>query len=344
MPNAPDAGTSGVDTVLDEISREATVVGRQHGRLLAGLDEAFDALTPGRGDRGARLRASVAEVEASAEIDFWVPVESQRTGGAWAKRLMRSAMGFYIRFVTAQFTRFARAVVRSLTLMADDLDQLRPPVTRLEVRPVAGAPGSAAVPWWLGVVTEAMAGRDRPVLVSGTGVDVLGLLADHGVRAYGVDVSDATGAAASGVEIRPGTLLDHVHSLGPGSLAGALVNGVVPWPGTARTQQLIESLAVAVTPGGALAVVSETPEAWTRRVSPVVVDLSPGRPLHAESWVYLFGAAGLLDTQVVRGGADPGASIRAQPPSGVDGEVWGSLLAPVFPGPDEYVVLARLPH
>ena len=49
---------------------------------------------------------------------------------------------------------------------------------------------------------------------------------------------------------------------------------------------------------------STSPESWAASTSPVVRDLAPGRPLHAETWAHLLVASGFSVSTVLAGGGD----------------------------------------
>jgi len=62
--------------------------------------------------------------------------------------------------------------------------------------------------------------------------------------------------------------------------------------------------------------VSCEPEAW-RAGAPLLADLAPGRPLHAETWVWLLGRVGFAEASVARDDGPPASyAIVARRPTG----------------------------
>ena len=77
-----------------------------------------------------------------------------------------------------------------------------------------------------------------------------------------------------------------------------VLSGSVQWVSPNRRQRLVELLATRLAVGGVLVIHSATPEHWAASASPVVTDLAPGRPLHAETWSHLFGTRGFAPAKV----------------------------------------------
>ena len=86
---------------------------------------------------------------------------------------------------------------------------------------------------------------------------------------------------------------------------------------------------------------SATPESWAAVSSPLLADLAPGRPLHAETWSHLFGLHGLRSSAVYEGGEDH----RIAPVGGANPDA-GAINAAIevvnrrLLGPGEYVLVA----
>jgi len=74
----------------------------------------------------------------------------------------------------------------------------------------------------------------------------------------------------------------------------------VQWLGTRGCEEILSLLSSRILPAGVLVVASSTPEAWGRIAGPLVADLAPGRPLHAETWAYLLerNGFGQVETEV----------------------------------------------
>jgi hypothetical protein len=297
-----------VSRALTEIEEEVRIR-RASGILPAGyqqeLDRMFEELVPREGAGGSALRRSMAVVESSAVIDPQVPVASRRPGGSFAKRVVRAAVAWYVRFFVSQLSRFAQAVARALNLVSEDLDRLRGDVSAL----TPSMPDDIVVPrpqgerWWWSLAASALSGAPGRVLHAECGTDaLLGSLRSAGVDAYGLDPSarEPESAPGSGFEVRREGLVDHLRSLPDGALGGAVLEGSVQWLGTRGCEEILSLLSSRILPAGVLVVASSTPEAWGRIAGPLVADLAPGRPLHAETWAYLLerNGFGQVETEV----------------------------------------------
>jgi hypothetical protein len=57
----------------------------------------------------------------------------------------------------------------------------------------------------------------------------------------------------------------------------------------------------ALNKGGRLVIVASDPTGWLRTHNPIETDLSPGRPLHAPTWLHLLGERGFREINVQSG-------------------------------------------
>ncbi len=358
-PSAPvGAERSGVNTgegrralgrALVEIDEE---VARQRasGAVPAGfeneLDRMFAELTPHEGVGDQALRRGVALVEHSAAIDLQTPVASRRPGGSFIKRVVRAAVGWYVRFFVSQFSRFALAVARALNLVTEDLDRLHQEVSAL--RPsipgeivVMQAPGER---WWSPLALSALSGVSGPVLHSECGAGTLiRALRVAGIDAYGLDPSatSAGSVTSSGLDVRCEMVIDHLRSLPTGALGGAVLEGSVQVLGPRGCTQLLSLLSSRILHKGVLVIASLTPEAWGRAADPLVADLAPAHPLHAETWSYLLARNGFVPIEVHRGGTDLRTQLQ-QSSTGAPraNEAFLEVLGALLSGPDEYLIIA----
>jgi hypothetical protein len=255
---------------IDEEVRRRREAGDLPPEVEQGLHDAFAAQAP-HGALGADLDDLLRDVEEQSFFDSMAPVASARFGGAAVKRALRTVLGFSMRHLTAQMGAFAHATGRALHALADRLDALEQEVGSAEG---AGALLDAARAdarigpietdeAWGAVVEEACAGAPGPVLRI-EGDDALAVLG----RVAGASLG--TVVVGSDVEHRP----------------------------RGWTLRLIAAIGRKVADGGAVVVVSRDPESWAVDQSPVVVDLAPGRPLHAETWVWLLARHGFTDVSV----------------------------------------------
>jgi len=330
---------------IDEEVARQRASGAVPGDFESELDRMFGELAPREGIRDHALRRGVSFVERSAAIDLQVPVASRRAGGSVVKRVVRAAVGWYVRFFVSQFSRFALAVARAFNLVAEDLDRLHEEVSALRPSMPSDivahqAPGER---WWSSLALSALSGVSAPVLHSECGEGMLiRALRAAGVDAYGLDPYGTSSglAASSGPHIRCEELTDHLRSLPTGALGGAVLEGSVQVLGARGCTQLMSLLSARIADTGVLLVVSLTPEAWGRVADPLVADLAPGHPLHAETWSYLLTRNGFGRIEVHRGGTD--LRTRLQESSGgaptADENLLG-VLGALLAGPDEYLVI-----
>lgn len=330
--------------VRDEIGREAARE-RGSGVLDADfeerLDRAFAALSPGEGS-DYLLRQALEVVDQRAALATQVPVASRRPGGSLFKRIIRAAVGWYVRFFVGQLTGFAIAVARALHVLADDLEHLRDETSPvLAVVPESLGGQLSRDRWWMPLALAVFSDASAPVLCGDAGdLVTLNALHDAGVGAYAVrDGATPGSAAGSGeVDVRDEGLIDHARTLVAGAIGGALLEGSVERLGPRSADELLGALESAMGEGATLMVVSFTPQAWNRRCDPLVADLAPGRPLHPETWAYLMEAHGFAEPRVHRGGTDLAAQLRVSATAPAD-RALVTVLDSLSGGPDEYAVI-----
>ena len=71
-------------------------------------------------------------------------------------------------------------------------------------------------------------------------------------------------------------------------LAAIVLSGCVDRLALGGQLELLDLAMTKLAPDGRLIVLGTDPGAWGRARSPVEADLSPGRPLHADTWVALL--------------------------------------------------------
>jgi len=302
-----------LDQVMAEIDAEVRRR-RASGDLPAGLeaelDELFLEFSPVGLQGRARLRETLALVDGSAYVDIAVPTASDKAVGSYVKRLIRKGLGWYMNFVVAQIVKFAWSVSRMFHVVVDHIEDLeaavethRSPDLPMDVVPTATA-GEA---WWSSAAVDALRGvRDRVLVADcgdGTLLDALGAA---GVDAYGVDPADLVlePALARGLDVRAEGVVDHLDVVAAEALGGIVLTGSVQWLRPNERERLLDLVGSRLAVGGTLVLHSTTPEGWAASVTPVVRDLAPGRPLHAETWAHLLGTRGFGVAAPVPGGAD----------------------------------------
>ena len=87
----------------------------------------------------------------------------------------------------------------------------------------------------------------------------------------------------------------HLDAVADGELSALILRGCVERLSRPALLELVECAARTLGAGGRLVVASRTPGAWSRARSVVEADLTPGRPLHPETWVWLLDGRGFTD-------------------------------------------------
>ncbi len=274
------------------------------------LDELFLEFSPVGLQGKARLRETLALVDGSAYIDMAVPVASEKAVGSQVKRLIRSSIAWYMGFIVHQVVKFAWATSRMFHVVVDHVEDLE---TAVEAQRAPDLPATllpaadVATGWWVEAAVSAVSGVHGRVLHADCGDGALvERLVTAGVDAYGVDSTDEVVelAADRGLDVRAEGLLDHLEVVGAEELAGVVLSGSVQWVSPNRRERLVDLLASRLAVGGSLVLHSATPEHWAASASPMVTDLAPGRPLHAETWSHLLGERGFAAATVTNGGGD----------------------------------------
>ncbi len=176
----------------------------------------------------------------------------------------------------------------------------------------------------------------------GTGT-LLDALVAAGVDAYGVDPSESAVEAplSRGLDVRAEALLAHLEVVADDALSGMVVTGSVQWLHANERDRLVRSTAARLAVGGVLVLHSATPESWMAGISPVISDLAPGRPLHAETWTRLLADQGLRVDRVTYGGTDRRLDHVA--PANPDAAAINAaidVLNQALLGPGEYLLVA----
>jgi SAM-dependent methyltransferase len=306
--------------VLAEIGEEVRRR-RTAGELLPSferqLDEAFAGLSPG-GEKGTFGR--VLEVaDRSSYVDIEVPVRSNLPAGGLVKRAVRKVLWWYVDYVVQQVNRFTAATTRVLHLVDSRVAKLERESGDADAA-VRLAPPFDPEPW-VELVASEMSSVPGPVLHTGCADGrLLAALRNRGVVAYGVDVRDdlLDQAAAAGLDVRLDHPLRHLERLEDGSLGGVVLSGFVDLLAVPDHYHLVELARAKLRPGGVVVVLGTRPEAWTGTAPVAVIDLSPGRPLHAETWSHLLAADG-FDRTEAHGAAGAGTSADGRGTFGVVG-------------------------
>ena len=161
--------------------------------------------------------------------------------------------------------------------------------------------------------------------------------------AYGVDPEQSViePAIDRGLDVRAESALAHLEVVAEEALAGIVLSGSVQWLHPNQRDRLIGLAASRLALEGVLVLHSATPEAWRRSTSPLVADLAPGHPLHADTWTHVLAAYGLSRIAVHAGGED--RRLGRLDPSNPDAATINATIDAVnqlLLGPGEYLVVA----
>jgi hypothetical protein len=251
---------------IDEEVRRRRDAGDLPAGFEQGLHDEFARRAP-RGAIEADLGDLLRDVDEQSFFDTMAPVASARPGGSTVKRTLRTALGFYMRHVTTQMGAFAHATGRVLRTLADRLEAVEQQVGAVgvpaAVRALLEEMTNDLEEQWSALIDRELNRAPGPVLhVQGDDVvDRLGRMADASLGAV---------VLGSDVEHRPqGWKLRLVSQVGRKAAGDAVV-----------------------------VVLACAPDAWPAGGSPVVADLAPGRPFHAETWLWLLAREGFTDASV----------------------------------------------
>jgi hypothetical protein len=146
---------------------------------------------------------------------------------------------------------------------------------------------------------------------------VAAALAEAGLRLRGAEPrgTRAWSAAARGVDVHVGATEELLGALGPGTLGGVVLSGVVDRLPVEDLVALVELATDRLAEGAPLVVVSTSPDAARSGWDAVARDLLPGRPLHPETWALLLARAGYDQVEQLDGtGAQSTYAIGGQRP------------------------------
>jgi len=267
--------------------------------------------------------------------------------GSYVKLAIRKGLGWYMNFVVAQIVKFAWSVSRMFHVVVDHIEELEATVEahRSPDLPAALVPvAHTGATWWAPAATEALAGVSDRVLVGDCGDgSLVETLLGVGVDAYGVDPSDVAlePALDRGVDVRAEAVLDHLEVVSGEALGGIVLTGSIQWLRPNEREHLLDLVATRLTVGGVVVLHSATPESWATAASPLVRDLAPGRPLHAETWGHLLTTRGFAVAASVPGGDDRRiAHVGADAADSATVNAAIDALNHLLLGPTEYLVVA----
>jgi hypothetical protein len=282
------------------------------------------------------------EAEEAAGIELAIPIASDKRGGMLVKRALAKVFGWYHAFLVQQIVRFAGSVVGALRVLGLHIESLERVTghAALAHGEAERLPAPAHVSDWEAPVIDALRGTSGRVLVAECGDgDLLAALTTAGVDCYGVEsrFASADAAIARGLEVRNDELVAHLRAVKPGELAAAVLLGIVDRSSAGELLELVDLVADRLGKRATLVVLSAGPATPVRGAAAVGADLTPGRPVHPETWTYLLEARGFETVSVTE--ASP---FEPVPGDTVQSKVINENLARLF-GSGAYVLVARSP-
>jgi SAM-dependent methyltransferase len=292
------------DRLRHEIDAEVRAR-RASGAYPPGFERDLDAVFARYAPAGASddLQSVIDEAEEAAGIDLAIPTASEKRGGAIVKRLLAKVFTWYHSFLAGQLVNFAGAVVAALRVLGHRVEELEN-VTGHSTRAhdeTSRLPATPPGAEWTDGVVDALRGTEGRVLVAECGSgDLLAALATVGIDAYGVEprLAMADAAAARGLEVRADDVETHLRAVKSQELAAAVLVGVVDRAATGELLDLVDLVVDRLGADATLVVLSSGPAAPTRGAQAVAADLSPGRPVHPETWSYLLETKGFETVSV----------------------------------------------
>jgi len=340
-----------VAEIYDDVQRR-----RRSGEYPPGLERELDHLFAVHAPPAAvgdDMAVLLDRAERASFIDIDVPTTSNRPAVPYAKRGLRKAMAWYLRYVTQQVSALGGVLVRALTVLDRRVSRLEAAVPATSERVVTELRSFDAEPlaeqWRQLAVDRVVEAKPTGRVLHAECGDgaIVGALVAAGLDAYGIDPAHALlgDALKAGLDVRPDDALDHLRLAAPASLGGVVLSGIVERATASALIELADRAAEVVAPGGVVVVLSSTPEAWDAGRGPVAADLAAGRPLRAATWQHLFEVRSFAAIDVVEGEPLPGALMPL--PGDVPGaDVMNANLAALnerlFPRAS-YAVIARRP-
>ena len=196
---------------------------------------------------------------------------------------------------------------------------------------------------------EVLAGSRHVVdLGCGRG-ELLQLLTEHGINAYGVDLEpDFVDLVRSkGIRAVQQDIQAHLSELAVGEVDGIVISHVVEHLKSSQIYALVQRAADLLSTGGTLVVETPNPESLLAGSINFHRDPTHRRPVHPDTLAFLCESAGFGDVAIRRLAMVPASAMLPEPPSAADGTVTAYLatvieqLNHIIYGYQDYAVIAR---
>jgi hypothetical protein len=339
----------GVRREIDEEVRRRRAAGDFPPSFERKLDELFSRFTP-TGTDDDHFTDALKLADRSAYFDAQVPFGSRRRPQGFTKWVLWNAEAWFVNYVVRQLNHFSASIMRVVHLLDERLGEVEREVDMLVVPALpdedAISPGADPAPY-TDMLRKKLSAADAPagrVLHAECGDgSLIDALADADLDVYGIDPGSAAAdrAAEKGLDVRRDDVLGHLSSVGDDRLAGLVLSGCVDRMTLAERRRLLGLAEVKLAPGGTIALLVTSPRAWSEAVGPVVSDLAPGPPWHAETWAYLLSQVGFSDVGTFAGPSVGGLG-RAEGTDHTAAALNSALerLEPLVCGPASFCVIA----
>ncbi len=237
----------------------------------------------------SEVHRAIGATSAAARIDHVVPLASERVMGSQAKRFLRTAMGFYMRYVAQQVSDFGARATYALELLALGQDELAEAKKHEQawLAIVTETPVTLPADVIAAVAAELEGVRGRAMALDAPTVEMIDALESVGLDASGIVATAASTPTMPdelGRDIRHSDSTDALDALGERTLGAVVLCGFVDTATTQRRLLMLRSALVATKPGGKVVVAATKKSSWSQTVEPLVTDLAPGRPFGPGTW------------------------------------------------------------
>ncbi len=334
---------------IDEEVRRRRAAGDFPPSFERKLDELFSRFTP-TGTHDDHFSDALKLADRSAYFDAQVPFGSRRKPQGFTKWVLWNAEAWFVNYVVRQLNHFSSSIMRVVHLLDERLGEVEREVDMLVVPALpeedAISPGADPAPF-TDMLKKKLAYAAAPagrVLHAECGDgSLIDALAEADIDVYGIDPGSAAAdrAAEKGLDVRRDDVLGHLSSVADDRLAGLVLSGCVDRMSLSERRRLLTLAEIKLAPGGTIALLVTSPGTWDEMVGPVVADLAPGRPWHAETWAFLLSQLGFIDVGSFAGPVTGGLA-RAEGADQTALALNGALerLEPLVCGPGSFCVIA----
>lgn len=179
--------------------------------------------------------------------------------------------------------------------------------------------------------------------------ELLQLLTEHGIDAYGVDLEpDFVDLVRSkGIRAVQQDIQAHLNGLTVGEVDGIVISHVVEHLTSSQIYALVQRAADVLSKGGTLVVETPNPESLLAGSINFHRDPTHRRPVHPDTLAFLCESAGFEDVEIKRLAMVPASALLPEPPSAADEALVAYVntvvqqLNSVLYGYQDYAVIAR---